>query len=114
VGLIEQEALAKGFSLRLGRFYFRGLAKSHVMGEIAGMIKVVTDSSNDQILGVHIIGPHATDLIHEAAAAMILRAKAADIGRLVHAHPTLSEALMEAFEDVHGQAIHVPKKNRTI
>jgi dihydrolipoamide dehydrogenase len=114
VGLTEQEALAKSFSLRIGRFHFRGLAKSHVIGEITGMVKVVSNAANDQILGVHMIGPHATDLIHEAAAAMSLGAKASDIGRMVHAHPTLSEALMEAFEDTHGQAIHLPKKTRPI
>jgi dihydrolipoamide dehydrogenase len=114
VGLTEQQAIAKGHSLRIGRFHFRGLAKSHVIGEITGMIKVVSDSHSDKILGVHIIGPHATDLIHEAATAMSLGAKAADIGRVVHAHPTLSEALMEAFEDTHGQAIHLPKKGRTV
>jgi len=114
VGLTEQQAIAKGHSLRIGRFHFRGLAKSHVIGEITGMIKVVSDAHSDKILGVHIIGPHATDLIHEAATAMSLGAKAADIGRVVHAHPTLSEALMEAFEDTHGQAIHLPKKGRTV
>ncbi len=114
VGLTEQQALAKGHTLRIGRFHFRGLAKSHVIGEITGMIKVVSDAQNDQILGVHIIGPHATDLIHEAAVAMGLGAKAADIGQIVHAHPTLSEALMEAFEDTHGQAIHLPKKIKPI
>ncbi len=114
VGLTEQQALAKGHTLRIGRFHFRGLAKSHVIGEIAGMIKVVSDAQNDQILGVHIIGPHATDLIHEAAVAMGLGGKAADIGQIVHAHPTLSEALMEAFEDTHGQAIHLPKKTKPV
>ncbi len=112
VGLTEQQALAKGHTLRIGRFHFRGLAKSHVIGEITGMIKVVSDTQNDVILGVHIIGPHATDLIHEAAIAMGLGAKVADIGQIVHAHPTLSEALMEAFEDTHGQAIHLPKKTK--
>lgn len=114
VGLTEQQALAKGYTLRIGRFHFRGLAKSHVIGEITGMIKVVAAAQNDQILGVHIIGPHATDLIHEATVAMGLGAKASDIGRIVHAHPTLSEALMEAFEDVHGQAIHLPKKPKPV
>jgi len=114
VGLTEQQAIANGFSLRIGRFHFRGLAKSHVIGEITGMIKVVSDATNDQILGVHIIGPHATDLVHEAAIAMSLEAKAADMGRVVYAHPTLSEALMEAFEDTHGQAIHLPKKTLPI
>ena len=114
VGLTEQQALAKGYTLRIGRFHFRGLAKSHVIGEITGMIKVVSDAQNDQILGVHMIGPHATDLIHEATVAMGLGAKASDIGRMVHAHPTLSEVLMEAFEDVHGQAIHLPKKPKPV
>jgi dihydrolipoamide dehydrogenase len=114
VGLTEQQALDKGYTLRIGRFHFRGLAKSHVIGEITGMIKVVSDAQNDRILGVHIIGPHATDLIHEAAVAMGLGAKTADMAQIVHAHPTLSEALLEAFEDAHGRAIHLPKKPKPV
>lgn len=114
VGLTEHQAVSKGHPLRIGRFLFRGLGKSHVIGEITGMIKVVTDARDDRILGVHIVGPHATDLIHEAALAMSLGARAADVGRLIHAHPTLSEVLQEAFEDAHGQAIHMPRKPKAI
>ena len=109
VGLTQEQAAAQGLEIHVGRFQFRGLAKAHVLGEIAGMVKVVSDAATDRILGVHIIGPHAADLIHEAAVAMGLGGKAGDVGRLIHAHPTLSEVLMEAFEDTHQSAIHLPR-----
>lgn len=109
VGLREREAVEKGYEIKIGRFPFRALGKAHTSGEIAGMVKIIADS-NDKVLGVHIIGSHATDLIHEAALAMKMGATAKDIAHTIHAHPTFSEAIMEASEDVHGQAIHIPKK----
>ncbi len=72
-------------------------------------VKVIADKDTDRLLGVHIIGPHASDLIHEAAVAIKAGLKVRDIADTIHAHPTLSEGLMEAAEDVHGEAIHVPK-----
>jgi len=110
VGLREYQAVEKGIKVRTGHFQFRSLGKAHVVGEIAGFIKIVSDEASDRILGVHIIGPHASDIIHEAAIAIKKGMKTRDIAETIHAHPTLSEGLMEAAEDVHGEAIHVPKK----
>ncbi len=110
VGLKEWEAAERGLKVRVGRYPFRALGRAHTMDEIAGMVKVIADQETGRILGVHIIGPHASDLIHEAAIAMRLGAKASDIAEMIHAHPTLSEAMMEAAEDVYGSAIHLPRK----
>jgi len=110
VGLREREALEKGYKIKIGRFQFRALGKAHAMGEISGLVKIIVDAESDRILGTHIIGPHASDLIHEAALAINNRLTAKDIAHVIHAHPTLSEAVMEAAEDVHDSAIHIPKK----
>ncbi len=109
VGLREGQASEKGIDYITGHFQFRALGKAHAMGEISGFVKVVADKDTDRLLGVHIIGPHASDLIHEAAVAIKAGLKVRDIADTIHAHPTLSEGLMEAAEDVHGEAIHVPK-----
>ncbi len=109
VGLREDQASEKGIDYITGHFQFRALGKAHAMGEISGFVKVVADKDTDRLLGVHIIGPHASDLIHEAAVAIKAGLKVRDIADTIHAHPTLSEGLMEAAEDVHGEAIHVPK-----
>jgi len=110
VGLREQQATEKGIKVRTGHFQFRALAKAHLIGEIEGMIKIVSDETSDRILGAHIIGPHASDLIHEAALAVKTGLTIKDITETMHAHPTLSEVLKEAAEDVYGKAIHAPKK----
>ncbi|TAN41433.1 MAG: dihydrolipoyl dehydrogenase [Nitrospirae bacterium] len=110
VGLREHQAVAQGLKIRTGRFPFRGLGRAHAMGEIAGVIKVIADEHTDGILGVHIIGPHASDLIHEFAVAMRKGLTARDIAETVHAHPTLAEGLREASEDVHGEAVHLTRK----
>ncbi len=110
VGLRENQAVDKGIKTRIGRFQFRALGKAHAMGEISGFVKIIADDNTDKILGVHIIGPHASDLVHEAAVAMKAGLKTRDIAATIHAHPTLSEGLLEASEDVHGNAVHVPKK----
>lgn len=110
VGLREFQAEEKGLKTKTGRFQFRALGKAHAMGEIAGFVKIVADHGSDKVLGVHIIGPHASDLIHEAAIAIKAGLTASDIADTIHAHPTLSEGLMEAAEDVHGMAIHAPKR----
>lgn len=110
VGLREHQAQERGINIKTGRFQFRALGKAHAMGEIAGMIKVVADVDTDKVLGVHIIGPHASDLVHEGALAIKAGLTVKEIADMIHAHPTLAEGLMEAAEDVHGEAIHVPKK----
>jgi dihydrolipoamide dehydrogenase len=110
VGLREFEAEEKGIKINTGHFPFRGLGKAHAMGEISGLIKIVAEQGTDRVLGAHIIGPHASDIIHEAALAMKAGLSVKDIAETIHAHPTLSEGLMEAAEDVHGSAIHLPKR----
>lgn len=110
VGLREHQCKEKGINVKIGRFQFRALGKAHAMGEIAGMIKVIAEAATDKILGVHIIGPHASDLVHEAALAMKMGVTAKQIAETIHAHPTLAEGVMEACEDVHGMAVHMPKK----
>jgi len=110
VGLTEKEAGEKGHQLKVGRFPFRALGKAHAVNEIDGLVKIISDSATDKILGVHIFGAHATELIHETALAMQLNATATDLGRMIHIHPTFAEAIGEAAHDVHNQAIHLPKK----
>lgn len=110
VGLREHQAADKGIKIKTGHFQFRALGKAHAMGEIAGMIKIVADADTDKVLGVHIIGPHASDLVHEGALAMKAGLTVKELADMIHAHPTLAEGLMEAAEDVHGEAIHAPKK----
>ncbi len=112
VGLRENEASEKGIDYVTGHFQFRALGKAHAMGEITGFVKVVAERGSDRLLGVHIIGPNASDLVHEAAVAIKAGLKVRDIADTIHAHPTLSEGLMEAAEDVHGEAIHVPKPKK--
>ncbi len=112
VGLTEKEAIDKGFKVKVGRFQYRGLGKAHAMGEITGMVKIIAEDVSDKIIGAHIIGAHASDMIHELALAMEKGIKALDVAHMVHSHPTLAEAIMEAAEDVHGIAIHVPKPKK--
>jgi len=110
VGLRENQTIEKGIKYRVGRFQFRGLGKAHAMGEIVGMIKIIADEATDKVIGVHICGAHATDLIHEGALAIQVGVTAKQLGEMIHAHPTLAEGMMEAAEDVHKMAIHVMKK----
>jgi dihydrolipoamide dehydrogenase len=110
VGLREKQAVEKGIKYRVGRFPFRGLGKAHAIGEITGMVKIIADEDTDKVIGVHICGAHATDLIHEGALAMQMGATAKQLGDMIHAHPTLAEGVMEAAEDVHKMAIHVMKE----
>jgi len=118
VGLTEQQArdrcVAAGKdpqqSVKVGRFRYGGLGKAQATGDIQGLLKVVADAESDRILGVHILGAHAADLVHEAALALHLGATVSRVAEMIHAHPTLAEGLMEAMEDVHGHAIHLARK----
>jgi len=107
VGLTERKAKERGYDVKIGKFPFTANAKAKIVGEAVGLVKYVTDAKYDEILGVHIVGPKATELIVEAGAALELEATSESIARTIHAHPTLSEALAEAAEDVHGQALHI-------
>jgi dihydrolipoamide dehydrogenase len=110
VGLREKQAVEKGIKYKVGKFQFRALGKAHAMGEIAGLFKIISEEGTDKILGAHIIGAHASDLIHEIAVAMEKGLAVKDIAHTIHAHPTLAEGIMEAAEDVHDAAVHCPKK----
>jgi dihydrolipoamide dehydrogenase len=106
VGLTEKKAKERGYDVKIGKFPFTANSKAKIVGEANGLVKYVVDSKYDELLGVHIVGPKATELIVEACAALELEATSESIAKTIHAHPTLSEALMEAAEDVAGHAIH--------
>ena len=107
VGLTEEEAVRRGYQVKVGRFPFKNIARATVLGESEGLVKVVTDARYDEILGVHLVGPQATELIAEAAALLRLEATTEELVSTVHAHPTLAEALPEAGHAVNGQAIYL-------
>ncbi|HET8580554.1 MAG TPA: dihydrolipoyl dehydrogenase [Nitrospiraceae bacterium] len=117
VGLTEQQANERSqkskTEIKIGRFRHIALGKAQGMGDTTGMFKIIADAKTGAILGVHIIGAHAADLIHEAALAMQLGATASAVAEMIHAHPTLSEGIMEAAEDVDGLAIHLARKRAT-
>jgi dihydrolipoamide dehydrogenase len=110
VGLTEQQARERGIPMAIGRFRYGGLGKAQAVGEIAGQFKVITDKESKKIVGVHIVGAHAADLIHEGALAMEGGLTVTDVADMIHAHPTLSEGLMEAAEDIEGLAVHQARK----
>ena len=106
VGLTEKEVVAAGGECKTGKFPFAATGRAKAMEETSGFVKVVADARSDQILGVHIIGPHASELITEAVVAMEFHASAEDLARTIHAHPTLSEAVHEAALSVDSRGIH--------
>lgn len=106
VGKTEQELKADGVPFKKGVFRFRANGRAHALGQIDGRVKVLAHAETDRLLGVHVIGPRAGDLIAEAATAMAFHASAEDVARACHAHPTLSEAFKEACLAVDDRAIH--------
>ena len=106
VGLTEAQAKAQGFKVKAGKFPFVGNSKATILGHHDGFVKVVSDETYGEILGVHIIGPHAYELISEAVAAMEAEATVDTLTHTIHAHPTLYEAVGEAFNAVYGRAIN--------
>jgi dihydrolipoamide dehydrogenase len=106
VGRTEEELKNAGIEYRKGVFFVRANARAHSIGEIDGRVKVLADARTDRVLGVHIIGPRAGDMIAEAVVAMEFGASSEDLARASHAHPTLAEALKEAALAVDGRAIH--------
>jgi len=106
VGLGEQEAQQQGRKIKTGKFSFTVLGKALAIGEPIGFVKWVADAETNQLLGAHAVGPHATDIIAEAAVAIRAELTAADLGHTIHAHPTLAEAWMEAAHVLTGEPIH--------
>jgi dihydrolipoamide dehydrogenase len=106
IGLTEAKARERGYDVKIGKFSIPVLAKAQIVGATEGIVKVVSDSRYDEVLGLHIIGPHATELIVEGGAALQMEATVEEMINMMHAHPTVSESMHEAFEDAHGYAIH--------
>lgn len=107
VGLTEQAARERGYDVAVGKFPFSALGKAMILGDTSGFVKIVAEKRYDEVLGVHIIGPKATELIAEAVLGRKLETTVEEIANTVHAHPTLSEAMLEAAHGVYGEAIHV-------
>lgn len=107
VGLTETQAREKGLQIKVGKFPFAGNSKASIVGSHEGFIKVVADAKYGEILGVHIIGPQATELIAEAVTALELEATVEEMMFTIHAHPTLAEAMLDAFGSVEGLAINI-------
>jgi dihydrolipoamide dehydrogenase len=106
VGLTEAKAKELGYNVKVGKFPFTANSRASIVGQHEGFIKIVSDAKHGEILGVHIIGPQATELISEAVAAMELEATVEDLMWTIHAHPTLAEAMLEASNSVYGIAIN--------
>jgi len=106
VGLTEEKAREAGYNLKIGKFLFSANSRASIVGAHEGFIKIVSDADYGEILGVHIIGPQATELIAEAVVAMELEATVEDLMWTIHAHPTLAEAMLDASNSVYGLAIN--------
>ena len=110
VGLTEKEAREAGVNVKVGRFPFLASGRAHTMNAPEGMVKIVGDAATDEVLGVHIMGAEAGELVAAAAVAMHMEATVDEIAHTIHTHPTLSEAVMEAAEDYLGLGIHTAPK----
>jgi dihydrolipoamide dehydrogenase len=108
VGLTEKEATQKGMKVRIGKFPYQGVGKAVATLATDGFAKVISDADTDAILGIHVVGPHAGDIVFTGTALLELDCTAEDLGHLMAIHPTLSEALMEAGLAAHKKAIHIP------
>jgi len=106
VGLSEEKAKQRGIAVNIGRFPFIANGRAKAAGEVDGLVKVLANAESDKLLGVHILGPHASDLIAEAVTVMSFGGSAEDLARVCHAHPTFSEGLKEAALDANGRILH--------
>ena len=108
IGLTEREARKRGYNVKTGKFPFQAIAKAKILNNSVGFVKIVADAAcHDQILGMHIIGPRATDLIAEAGPLLKNEFTVEELGRIIHAHPTLAEAVVEAAHATLGHALHI-------
>jgi dihydrolipoamide dehydrogenase len=112
VGITEEDAKKQGRAVKTGKFRFSGLGRAMAVNETVGFVKWIADATTDQLLGAAAVGPHATELIAEATIAIRAELTAEALGRTIHAHPTFSEAWMEAAHAVHGDCIHAPPKRK--
>jgi dihydrolipoamide dehydrogenase len=107
VGLSEQAARERGYDVRIGTFPFSALGRAKIAGETEGFVKIVAEKRYDEVLGVHIIGAHATEVVAEAAVALGLECTVEELTRTIHAHPTMAEAVGEAAHAAEGAAINI-------
>jgi len=107
VGLTEKKAKERGYDVKTGIFPFSAITKAAISNEAAGMIKVVSDKKYDEVLGIHLVGPHATELLAEACVALRLEITTEELAHTMHAHPTLSEIVKEGAEATLGHPIHI-------
>jgi dihydrolipoamide dehydrogenase len=112
IGLTEAQAREQGYSVRIGRFPFRANAKAAALGLTEGVVKLVVDADQGDLLGCHMIGPEVTELLGEASLGALMESTARELGLTVHAHPTLSEAIKEAALGAYGEAIHFWREER--
>lgn len=110
VGLTEKEARSQGYEIEISRFSYNAIGKAQAMGETEGMFKLIRDQHSDKLLGVHLMGKNASDLVHEGALAVEKGLTVADIRHTIHAHPTLAEGMFEAAENFVGASIHFLKR----
>lgn len=106
VGLTEEQALQQGFDIHAETVLFRSVGKAHVVGKIAGHIKIVSEAKNGRVLGVHLVGPHAAGIIAEGTLVVKMKGTVGDLAETIHAHPTLSEIVMEASLKALGRPVH--------
>ena len=106
VGMTEKQAKENGFDIKTGKFPFQAIGKALVHGESDGFVKIISDKQTEDILGVHMVGPHVTDMISEAGLAKVLDATPWEVAHSIHPHPTLSEVMGEAALAVDGKQIH--------
>jgi len=112
VGLSEDDAKKAGREVKTGKFRFAGLGRALAVGETTGFVKWIADAKADQLIGAAAVGPHATELVAEAALAIRAELTAGELGRAIHAHPTFAEAWLEAAHAIHGRSVHAPPKKR--
>ncbi len=107
VGLSENAARAAGYDVAIGKFPFGASGKARILDETDGFVKIISEKRYDEILGVHMIGPRVTEMIAEAGLMLQTECTTEEVVRLMHAHPTLSETVMEAAHGVHGSPVHI-------
>jgi len=112
VGKTEQELRNEGVEIKVGTFPFAAIGRALASGETEGLVKIISDAESDQILGAHVVGPSAADLVQQIVIAMEMAASTEDLQLMVFGHPTMSEAVHEAALAVDGRAIHMVNRPR--